>query len=327
VTELFHTVRQERLWVPLLTHFDDNGHVDAARTAAHIRAIRPFLSGYLLAGSTGAGWAIDDAQFEAVLELGYNSAAFDPDSLMLIGCLRPTTEQVIARARMTEQRYKAADSVATYVGLTICPPVGVHSPQQSRDHFEKIMDATESPIAVYQLPQVTQCEIEPATMTKLIAGGRVHMFKDTSGEDHVAQSGVLGDAVWTLRGAEGGYYEALAPAGMYHGWLLSTANGLARYYRALLEAADKNDENTARSISGRLTRAIMQIFELAGSLKAGNAFSNANRAIDHVQAYGAACLEAPMPRRFDASQLPIEFIREVKTALEAEDLATSDGYL
>jgi hypothetical protein len=71
----------------------------------------------------------------------------------------------------------------------------------------------------------------------------------------------------------------------------------------------------------------MQIFELAGSLKAGNAFSNANRAIDHVQAYGAACLEAPMPRRFDASQLPVEFIREVKIALEAEDLATSDGYL
>jgi hypothetical protein len=34
-----------------------------------------------------------------------------------------------------------------------------------------------------------------------------------------------------------------------------------------------------------------------------------------------------MPRRFDASQLPVEFIREVKTALEAEDLATSDGYL
>ncbi len=320
-------MREERLWVPLLTHFDPAARVDPGRTAAHVRALRPWLSGFLLAGSTGAGWKADDAQFEAILELGYDATAFDASSLLLMGCLRPTTAEVIARARTVEATYGSRSPAARFVGLTVCPPVGATTQREILDHFRQVMDATESPIAVYQLPQVTRCEVAPETMRELVGSGRVHMFKDTSGEDRIAKSRVLDDTLWMLRGAEGGYAEALAPAGAYSGWLLSTANGLAPHYRSLLEASERGDRETAAALSSRLTRAVAAVFELAGRLEAGNPFSNSNRAIDQVQAYGEGCLEAPMPRRVDGSALPVEFVRQVRRLLESEGLAAKTGYL
>ena len=325
--EITRLVRGERLWVPLLTHFDEKGRVSRERNAAHVRALRPFLSGYLLAGSTGAGWAADDAQFNAIVELGYDTAAFDDKCLLLVGCLRPTTAEVIARSKTVESRYRSEPPAARFAGLTICPPVGAHSQQQVLEHFERVMDATESPIAVYQLPQVTRCEIAPETMRKLVETGRVHMFKDTSGEDRIADSGVLSDEVWMLRGAEGGYAEALAPKGRYVGWLLSSANGLAMHFRGILDATGRGDEQAASKISARLTRAVTAIFELAGKLDRGNPFSNANRAIDHVQAYGSGCLQAPMPRRVDGSALPEDFVQKVSEVLRSEELVTERGYL
>ncbi len=318
-------VRTERLWVPLLTHFDNNGGIDKARTATHIRALRPYLSGFLLAGSTGAGWKVNDSHFQALLELAYD--AFDAESLILVGCLRPTTGEVIARAQRAEALYRSRAPKGRYVGLTVCAPVGSVSQKEILDHFKKIMDATQSPLAVYQLPQVTHRDIDPETMRELVKSGRVHMFKDTSGEDRVADSGGLGDSVWMLRGAEGGYFEALKPSGPYDGWLLSTANGLAPHYREIVRAAQNHDDATARELSSRITDAVTRIFRLAGELNAGNPFSNANRAIDQVEAYGADCLTAPMPRRVDGSLVPVEFVRQVYEILRGAALARQGGYL
>jgi len=213
------------------------------------------------------------------------------------------------------------------VGLTVCPPVGATNQTQILDHFRRVMDATSSPIAVYQLPQVTQCEVDPDTMATLARSGRVHMFKDTSGADRVAASGVLGEAVWTLRGAEGGYFEALKPAGGYDGWLLSTANGFAAHYRDIRLLADRGDRSAALALSARVARVVNEIFELGAKMNLGNVFSNANRAVDHVQAYGEKCLEAPMPHRIDGTTVPRDYVAKVSALVRDAGLASAEPYL
>ena len=48
------------LWVPLLTQWRAAAQgvaVDPDRIAAHVRAIKPAVRQFLLAGSTGDGWA------------------------------------------------------------------------------------------------------------------------------------------------------------------------------------------------------------------------------------------------------------------------------
>ena len=60
------------------------------------------------------------------------------------------------------------------------------------------------PMAIYQLPRVTQNELSPELARGL--GSRFEnfiLFKDTSGTDRVALSGNSWDRVFLVRGAEG----------------------------------------------------------------------------------------------------------------------------
>src|SRR3954454_407320 len=92
-----NTAADDPLWVPLLTHYRPSGGaaaVDAARTAAHVRSIRPAVNQFLIAGSTGDGWEIG---LDAFLQLvdATRSADIFGGSRLLFGALRPTTEQVV----------------------------------------------------------------------------------------------------------------------------------------------------------------------------------------------------------------------------------------
>ena len=317
-------VRREALWVPLLTHFDASGRIDRVRTGGQVRALRSSLRGYLLAGSTGAGWRVSDRQFGQLLDAVAEGGVFEATDMVLAGCLRPTTDEVVARARAAES---ALRSHPGYVGVTVCPPVGATSQDEILRHYHAVFDAIGSPVAVYQLPQVTHCEVEPETMRALAATGRVHMFKDTSGNDRVADSGVLGPEVWTLRGAEGAYYEALKPRGHYDGWLLSTANGFAANYRSIIALVQAGEHDAAQALSARVARAVDAIFALGTRMHIGNVFSNANRAIDQVQAYGTRCLDVPMPYRVDMTQVPRDFVAQTYDIVLRESLARDRGYL
>ncbi|MEM9657056.1 MAG: hypothetical protein AAF961_01730, partial [Planctomycetota bacterium] len=150
-------------------------------------------------------------------------------------------------------------------------------------------------------------------------------FTDTSGVDGVAIRGVLIVSVWALRGAEGGYDEAVKPSGLYDGLLLSTANGLAPQLREIVDGLAPSDERAA--LSRRLSSAIAEIFRHAENSGSANPFADSNRAIDHLQAYGEQALATEPPRRFDGSQLTERFVEDVHEILKAEDLLTAPGYL
>lgn len=318
------------LWVPLLTHYDRGrpGEIDPARMKAHVGALRSNVRQFLIAGSTGDGWEIGESAFRHLVRLALDPDVFGPDTRVLFGALRPTTGEVIERIAILEEMLAAeprqADRIAS---VTVCPPVGLTITQADiLDHYAQVFAATTLPVAVYQLPQVTGCILEPRTVLDLVGSGRVAMFKDSSGSDTVAAAGAALGAV-ALRGAEGNYAEALRPAGAYDGWLLSTGNAFAGCLQEIAASLRKADSDAAAALSADLTRAVAQVFGAAQQVGFGNAFSNANRACDHVLAWGARWRDADPPLNASGASLPLMLLEEAELAVSGLRDVPALGYL
>ncbi len=321
----------DALFVPVLTHYAAGaaGTVDPVRTLAHIRAIRPSVRQIMLAGSTGDGWELDDASFDALIDLAASEELAGLDAQLIFGALRPTTESVIARLQHLERRLAADAALAARVTCAVvCPPVDEGASQDAiLAHYQAVLEASSLPIAVYQLPQVTGCRIAAETLQALAESPRVTLFKDSSGEDEVAKSGRDFGRVALVRGAEGGYLEALKPQGPYDGWLLSTGNVLGEPLRRLLALKVEGRHDDAAALSARLSEAVAAMFANAQSEGGANAFSNANRAMDHIAAHGARWRDAPLPRKVDGQELSAELI-EAAGSIAADLLPVSGpGYL
>lgn len=315
-------------WVPLLTHYEATGGIDHPRMAAHLSALRPQLGHVLLAGSTGDGWNLPDRSIEQL-------AAFAADDAhrgvrFMIGALRATTDEVLATCALVEAACAASPVLDHRLeAIVICPPV---TPDATQDailaHYRAVLSATRRPLAVYQLPQVTGCRIAPDTFRKIAADSRVAYFKDSSGADDVARA-VSGTWRGTLlRGAEGGYADALRPRGPYDGFLLSTGNVFAARYRDLFALIASGDHEAAVALSGELADAADVALAAGGRWPdLGNAFSLGNRAMDHVAAYGRDWREEPLPRLWDGKTLPVEIVGAVETVVLSMGGLGSSGYL
>lgn len=317
------------LWVPLLTHYDRSPQprLDPARTADHLRHITPHVRQYLIAGTTGDGWELSDSLLEDWLDFAQRSPALTSEHKLLFGAFGATTEAVIERAQAIERAVEAKPLAATYAGLTVCAPVSADAGQDRiADHFRRILSATTSPLALYQLPQVVHCEIAPRTFAELAGStSRIVLFKDTSGGDKVARSEVPAGGARLLRGAEGDYASHLKPKGLYDGWLLSTANGFGGQLRAVADQAASGQWQRAVESSAALTALVERLFAAAEGLPSGNPFSNANRAVDHIFAYGSRWRDEPA-RLISGEDLPESFLSRVEGLLQESGWAAREGY-
>lgn len=322
-----HTLtEQDPLWVPLLAHYHAGGDLDHSRMEAHLNEVSSQVTQIMLAGSTGDGWEIDDRRFQALIEFAAQKVA--GRVRVMFGALAPDTASVIARIRMVEERLSQEPGLSQrYVGVTVCPPVDPEATQADIFlHYKEVLRQTSSELSLYQLPQVTGCKMSPETVQKLAEDPRVIMFKDSSGEDEVAASGRDISPTVMLRGAEGGYAEAVTGGG-YDGWLLSTANVFGKELRQVEAALRSGKTDEARALSDRLGGIVSSLFDAAADETGANAFSNANRAADHLRAYGARWEAVPPPLKQNGEPLAVELVeRAAKICKELIDLDGA-GYL
>ena len=151
-------------------------------------------------------------------------------------------------------------------------------------HFKRIIENTYLPISIYQLPQVVKCNIEPETL-KILKDNfqdRIQLFKDTSGEDDVVNSGINFNDLIFLRGAEENYFDHLKPNGKYDGFLLSSANCFGKILREIYNNVAKGNFKDAEKMSEELSDIIRISFSEGQKLDFGNPFSNVNKAFAHV---------------------------------------------
>ena len=314
-----------RLWCPTLTHFQAAHTPDPERIQAHLKALAPYVKGILVPGSTGEGWEMGDSDIRGLLDIVLDAAA-TAGIRVLIGVLKTSTDEVLACLESLEP----LRTHPALVGVTICPPKGSELSQQALfDGLAQVLTRG-WPTALYQLPQVTQNELSPETVAALIAEfANVILFKDTSGEDRVAKSGLDFGGVFLVRGAEkGGYAPWLRTnGGPYDGFLLSTANVFAPELSKMLQLLDSGERAAAEALSQTLETVVSAAFALVAEFPYGNAFANANKVLDHCRAYGDDALAVEPPLLYSGVRLPQHFITDGIVLLRAHGLLPEKGYL
>lgn len=323
------------LWCPSLTHFSDDGAIDAARMRAHLKFMLPGVQGFLTPGSTGEGWDMSDSDVRNLLQIMIEEIR-GTGAHLLIGVLKTDTGDVVQTIADTiawlKQRTGATDTLeclgrSSVCGFTVCPPQGRDLTQsQIRTALEEVL-SLQVPVSLYQLPQVTQNEMSPETVAALADRfPNFYLLKDTSAKDRVAASGFR--EAFLVRGAEGEYASHLtAGGGHYDGFLLSTANCFGRQLSTLIDSVQHGRKEEAEAFSATLTALCAEVFEVSGNVGIGNAFANANKAMDHFFAYGPEAASVPPPRLYAGKRLPKELITAVGMSLERHGLMPRVGYL
>ena len=297
---------------------------DADRIRAHLEVLSPCVKGILVPGSTGEGWEMNDADIHGLLGIVLD-AAEKSGARVLVGILKTNATEILACLDSMESiRHHPA-----LAGVTICPPKGSELSQSFiRDALASVL-ARGWATALYQLPQVTQNEMAPETVAGLAGEfSNFILFKDTSGSDTVAQSGLDLGGVFMVRGAEQGGYATWPrqAGGPYDGFLLSTANVFFRQFDEILRLLDCKDMAAAKGLSDKLVRVVALAFEIVSQFPVGNAFANANKALDHCMAYGDGALQAAPPLLYSGAQLPKTFIENVFALLLDNSLLPRRGY-
>ncbi len=325
------------LWCPPLTHFDNARRIDLKRMEAHLAWMMPHVKGYLVPGSTGDGWDLDDAETETVVRFAVDMAGKKGVSLLL-GALRKKTVDVTAvidryieiLIRLTGKSDPLAALVAAGVsGFTICPPAGKDLDQATIGAALEIILDRGFPVALYQLPQVTGNETAPETFARLVAKyPNLILFKDSSGADRIALSGVDAHGVFLVRGAEGDYSKWLkACGGAYDGFLLSTANSFPAGLLAVVDGIRGGRLAEANKISADISGAVGEVFALVGELPCGNAFTNANKAIEHFMAFGPGAARREGPMLHGGIRIPDSIIAASGETLKRHGLMPARGYM
>jgi dihydrodipicolinate synthase/N-acetylneuraminate lyase len=326
------------LWSPTLVFYDEAGRIDRGHQLAHLAFMTPHVKGYLVPGSTGDAWEMDDAEALAALEVTIPFAVQHGLDL-LVGVLRPTTgamhaliDKVLNDLCRRAGTHSIADAFAAsrVRGLTIAAPT-TDTPLSQDAISAALAPVFELglPIALYQLPQVTGNTMTP----ELVAGlaerfPNLLLFKDSSGTDEVALSGRMPAGVTLLRGAEGDYAQwSKAHGGAYDGFLLSTANAFPAQLASVLEHLQYGRVAEAERCSAAISAAVADAFAAVVEVRQGNAFTNANKALAHIMAYGRDALEAPPPRLYAGSYLPHSILKVVMESLTHHGLLPERGYL
>lgn len=326
-----------RLWCPPLTHYQADGSIDRERITAHQRAMHPEVDSFMAPGSTSDGWELSDNEVAEVVGIALDLGK-ELGSRTLVAALRPTVRQAMGITEQTmatlRKRSGCGDGLEAMeacgvCGFVVCGPSGAQVGQEEiLDGLAEVLNLG-LPMAVYQLPQITQNRIAPETFTQLAAQyPNLIMFKDSSGEDQVALADQGESGVYLVRGAEGGYDQwARESGGPYAGFLLSTANCFGVQLQALLSGLEQGELDQARAISKQLTLVIEQAFDAVSGVEAGNAFTNANKAIDHFMAHGPEAADMPGPMLHAGVRLGPDIITKVGKVLAAADLMPAKGYM
>ena len=328
-----------RLWCPLLTHYRDDQTIDFDRMEAHFAYISPWVKGFLIPGSTGDGWELTEEETLQVAEFAAAHMQNKKGIHLLIGLLRADVAGVKGTLSAMQGRNifhlsgkKWAEPVISpyhICGITICPSRGKNLAQVEIAAGLSEILAMSLPTALYQLPQVTENEAAPETFDRLTEKySNLIFFKDSSGNDRIASSSVDKGSVFLVRGAEGDYARWLKEAGgPYDGFLLSLANCFPRELRSVIENLEEGSCQAAAETSGRLSTLIGKVFAIVQPLTSGNAFTNANKAIDHFLAYGPNAASRPGPLLHAGVRIPREILLATGKALDSQGFLPEKGYL
>lgn len=165
--------------VPIVTPFDNNGNVDAQKLTTLVEAfIDKGVAGIVACGTTGEYYTFSDAERELVLttiaQAAKNKGAENKVTL-IAGINSLSTDHSIELA--------AQAKALGYDGLMLSAnPYSLPEQEGIIAHFEKVADASELPIIMYNFPDRVGVAIEFDTVAHLAKHPNIVGVKESSGD-------------------------------------------------------------------------------------------------------------------------------------------------
>jgi len=228
----------------LVTPFTSSGAVDeaAVRRLAK-RQVEAGVHFLVPCGTTGEAPTLSAAERTRVVEIVVDEARGRVP--VLAGAGGYDTREVIEAARAMQAA--GADGL-----LSVTPYYNKPTPEGLYRHYQAIAEATPLPIVVYNVPGRTGCNVDPATLTRLVTIPHVAGVKEASG--NMTQICEVVRAVppefLVLCGDDGLTLPAMAVGA--RGVVSVASNEVPAEMAQLVEAAEANDFVFARELHSRL---------------------------------------------------------------------------
>jgi len=164
----------EGIYAALTTPFERD-EVSVARAAENVARLNGTgLAGYLVLGSTGESVSLNDEEAERLVRAVKKAAA--PGKRVIVGTARESTRLTIDFTnRMADLGAEAA---------LVRPPAyfkGQLTRAALRAHYLGLADKTRLPILIYNIPQNTGLNLEPALVVELAKHPQIAGLKESSG--------------------------------------------------------------------------------------------------------------------------------------------------
>jgi 4-hydroxy-2-oxoglutarate aldolase len=204
------------------------------------------LSGYLVLGSNGEAVYLSEAEKIKIIEV--SRQAIPKDKIMLVGTGMEATIETI---RFTNQAADLGADLALVV--TPCYFKGSMTQQILYDHFIAVAEVSRIPILLYNVPQFTGVNMEPALVAKLSRHPNIVGLKDSSGNiDQLAQIIHQSEKDFgVFVGSAPVLFPALCVGAV--GGILAVANLLPEWCTRIVDLYTQGQRDQARDLQNRLT--------------------------------------------------------------------------
>lgn len=156
----------------LATPYDAEGRVDADKAGALVNDyVARGVEGLYCCGSSGEGLLLTADERIEVVRAAAAAAAGRVPVIAHVGALS-TREAIDLAVRSRE---------AGAVAVSMVPPIYYrYGPEAITDHYRAVMDAVDAPMILYNIPQFTGTEFDPASAADLLGDERVIGVKQTA---------------------------------------------------------------------------------------------------------------------------------------------------
>jgi 4-hydroxy-tetrahydrodipicolinate synthase len=246
------------VWIPLVTPFFEGGLDLQSYDRLVEHYIREGAAGLFPLGTTGESPVLDAAEASALIE--HTLAIAAGRIPVFVGVAGNATAKVVHDLKWLENH--AVGGI-----VSVCPYYNRPSQDGLFEHFNRVAEATDRPILIYNIPYRTGVNLANDTVLRLAERHRhIVGVKDSSGS--LTQSIDLlrrrpsGFAV--LTGEDVFFYTMLAHGA--DGGILAAAHLATREFIAVFEAMRANDHHHARLLWSRLEPLVALLFQEANPM-------------------------------------------------------------
>jgi 4-hydroxy-tetrahydrodipicolinate synthase len=247
--------RPERLLVPVITPFDDDGRVDEGALERHVDdLLSAGANGIVAAATTAEATALDGGERERVIAACARVCAAR-DAVLVVGAGTYNTKETIARHEAL------IDVAGVRASLAVVPYYVRPSESAIVTHFQAVAERSPVPVIVYNIPYRTGRGLGSNALLELAHSDNIVGVKQAVGGIDADTLQVLARApsTFSVLGGDDAFLLPLILMGGA-GAIAASANVATEHYAAMIDSGLAGDVIAARPVAEALLPLTLALF-------------------------------------------------------------------